>query len=78
MGLNEKVASNVRGLMSSSSPVLRTADLAEVLGCSLHTAGRKLKGKSEWTSTEMGKVAEWLGVMPSSLMLNLKTEVMAA
>lgn len=43
------------------------ADLANALGITAHTAGRKLNGESTFSLIELARAAGWLGVTVSTL-----------
>lgn len=62
----EQVAAEVRAALARHRK--SRSELAEVLGLSLTTVGRRLSGESPFTVAEVGRIAAWLGINPASLM----------
>jgi transcriptional regulator with XRE-family HTH domain len=44
------------------------ADLADCLGVTPHTAGRRLSGRTDFTAVELVQIAGWLGVHPAEFL----------
>ncbi|MDI9889928.1 helix-turn-helix domain-containing protein [Microbacterium sp. IEGM 1404] len=62
----ERLAAEVRAEMARQR---RTAkEMAEVVGITAHTAGRRLSGAVPFNVVELGEVARWLGIRVDVLM----------
>lgn len=56
----EAVAAEVRAELARQHK--STADLAVALGVTTRTASKRLKGEQDFDATDLGKIANWLGV----------------
>lgn len=65
-GVSHRLAAEVRAELARQK---RTAgELAEVLGITAHTAGRRLSGAVPFNVVELNTAARWLGMDPTVLM----------
>lgn len=63
---SEALAAEVRAEMAAQNRT--TGALAEALGITAHTAGRRLSGATPFDVVELALVAMWLGTEPESLL----------
>ena len=59
------IAAEVRAEMGRQNK--NRSDLAEALGVTVATAGRKFSGETEYGLTELVQVASWLGVSAAQI-----------
>jgi len=64
--LNEEIASTVRDTLHETGVTI--ANLAAATGISERTLTRRLRGNSDWTTSELARIAQRLGVSVTSLM----------
>lgn len=65
-GASEALAAEVRAEMAAQNRT--AAGLAEALGVTAHTAGRRLSGATPFDVVELALVAMWLGTEPEALL----------
>lgn len=63
--LNEEIADNVREALHASGVTITT--LSATTGISERTLTRRLRGNSDWTTSEIARIAARLGVHVTSL-----------
>lgn len=64
--LNATVAANARAEMARRGE--KQADLALAAGWTKATASRRLSGSSDWTATDLDRIADHFGVPVSTLL----------
>lgn len=74
--MTRRFAGNVRAEMARQNKSI--GELAEVLGVTPHTAGRRYNGKVEFSATEVMALADWLSVELSALLTRPAAPVRAA
>jgi hypothetical protein len=65
-GTTERVASEVRAEMARQRKT--ATELADVIGVTQHTAGRRLSGAVPFTLVDLVLIGEWLDIDPRHLM----------
>ena len=73
--LNETVAANTRAELARRG--VKQADLALTVGWTKATASRRLSGSTEWTATDLDRVATFLGLTVADLMTEQRQEASA-
>lgn len=68
--LNATVAANARAEMARRGE--RQADLALAVGWTRATASRRLSGSSDWTATDLDRVADHLGIAVTDLLSDIQ------